>query len=367
MLECDNSKGVDKKATVAGVDPHGVSDDAKSGCRIVLSSRIRLARNLRGVAFPGWAGVRERHRVFEKLSHLLMEENLLEHPVKIPLDALDAIDREVLREQHLISAELAAAGAGAGVVHDGAACLSVMINEEDHLRLQALQSGMDLQHAWVTLDRLDSNLERHLSYAFSPTLGYLTACPSNVGTGMRASVMMHLAGLRLTGEVDQVVQGLNRTGFAVRGALGEGSEAFGGLYQISNQMTLGVSEAETLERLENMVLALVQLERHARWRMLELPEPRLADHVGRVLGVFAHARLLSAGEAMDIISGLRLGLEFDMIAGTDEVRLDDAMLRIQPGHLQREAKRGLSAAERDVFRAGYLRRILSEVEQTETL
>jgi protein arginine kinase len=239
-----------------------------------------------------------------------------------------------------------------------------MINEEDHLRLQVLQPGLELRRAWAALDRLDTGLERHLTYAFSPTLGYLTACPSNVGTGMRASVMMHLSGLRLTGEAEQVVQGLSRTGFAVRGAFGEGSDAFGGLYQVSNQTTLGVSEADTLARLEDMVRTLVQLERHARQRLLELPEPRLADHVGRVFGVFSYARLLSAGEAMDIIAGLRLGLEFDMVSGTDESRLEDAMLRIQPGHLQREAKRVLTAAERDVFRAGYIRRVLTGVEKT---
>jgi protein arginine kinase len=331
---------------------------------IVISSRIRLARNLHGVAFPGWAGGRERRRVFEHLSKLLMEEPLLDRPVSVLVDALDAIDRDVLIERHLISPELAAGGAGSGVVYDRQAQLSAMINEEDHLRLQVLQPGLELRRAWAALDRLDTGLERHLTYAFSPTLGYLTACPSNVGTGMRASVMMHLSGLRLTGEAEQVVQGLSRTGFAVRGAFGEGSDAFGGLYQVSNQTTLGVSEADTLARLEDMVRTLVQLERHARQRLLELPEPRLADHVGRVFGVFSYARLLSAGEAMDIIAGLRLGLEFDMVSGTDESRLEDAMLRIQPGHLQREAKRVLTAAERDVFRAGYIRRVLTGVEKT---
>lgn len=352
---------------MAGKSALGGPADGGTDDGVVISSRIRLARNLQGAAFPGWAGGRERLRLLSQIGKLLTEEPLLDRPVTVLVDELDAVERDILLERHLISRELAAGGTGSGLVYDRHARLSVMINEEDHLRLQVLRPGLDLQRAWKAIDRLDTGLERHLAYAFSPTLGYLTACPSNVGTGMRASVMMHLPGLRLAGEAEQVVLGLNRTGYAVRGAFGEGSEAFGGLYQISNQMTLGVSEAETLERLEDMVLTLVQLERHARQRMAELPEPRLADHVGRVFGVFAHARLLTAGEAMDIISGLRLGLEFDMVEGLDEARLKSAVLNIQPGHLQREAKRVLSGAERDVFRAGYLRGFLTGVELTGTL
>lgn len=337
------------------------------GDGVVISSRIRLARNLQGVAFPGWAGGRERMHLFSRICKLLTEEPLLDRPQTVLVDELDGMDRDILLERHLISRELASGGAGAGLVHDRETHLSVMINEEDHLRLQILRPGLDLQRAWAAIDRLDTGLERHLAYAFSPTLGYLTACPSNVGTGMRASVMMHLPGLRLAGEAEQVVRGLDRTGFAVRGAFGEGSEAFGAIYQISNQTTLGVSEAETLSRLEDMVHTLVQLEHHARRRMAERTEPRLADHVGRVFGVFAHARLLTAGEAMDILSGLRLGLEYDMVSGVDGDRLKSAMLNIQPGHLQREAKRVLSTTERDVFRAGYIRGFLKGVELTGNL
>ncbi len=336
-------------------------DDAGHG--VVISSRIRLARNLHGVAFPDWAGGRERQTLFTRLCHLLTEEPLLEQPTAILVDDLDGVERSLLQERHLISAELAAGGIGAGVVHDRQAGLSVMINEEDHLRLQVLYPGLDLQRAWAALDRLDSGLERHLVYAFSPALGYLTACPSNVGTGMRASVMLHLAGLRLWDEAEPVVRGLNRTGFAVRGAFGEGSEAFGGLYQISNQVTLGLSEADTLGRLEDMVRTLVRLEHHARQRLWEQAGLRLKDHVGRVFGVLQHAQLMSAGEGMDIISGLILGLEYDRVKGIGEDRLAAALRRIQPGHLQQEAGRVLSSApERDAFRADFIRRFLTGVE-----
>jgi len=242
-----------------------------------------------------------------------------------------------------------------------------MINEEDHLRLQVLHAGLDLKEAWQVIDQLDDRIGHSVTYAFSPSLGFLTACPSNVGTGMRASVMMHLPGLKLLGEADQVVQGLTRTGFAVRGAFGEGSDAFGALYQISNQTTLGRSEQQTIERLEDMVRALIDIERNARLRLHALPVPRLADHVGRVFGILQYACMLSAGEAMDIISGLRLGLDFGMVEGTDAECLMAVMQNVQPGHLQQEARRSLLAAERDVFRAGYLRGALTQVERTGNL
>jgi len=242
--------------------------------------------------------------------------------------------------------------------------LVAMINEEDHLRLQALRPGFDLEGAWQALTRLETGLERHVAYAFTPSLGYLTACPSNVGTGMRASVMLHLPGLKLLDEIDQVVRGLNRMGFAVRGAFGEGSEADGSLFQISNQATLGINEDDTLQRIAEIVQTLVRLEGQARQRLRELPMPRLLDHVGRIFGVFTHAAMLSASEAMDILSGLMLGTGSGMISGTDSNSLEQLMWTVQPGHLQREARRSLSALERDVFRAGYLRGVLSNVQRT---
>ncbi len=337
---------------------------AREAGKVVVSSRIRLARNLHGKAFPGWAGARERQRVFAALSQLLMDEGQMENPVLFQIDAVDPIERDILRERHLISAELAAGGAGTGCVHDEATGLVAMINEEDHLRLQALRPGFDLEGAWQALKRLETGLERHVAYAFSPSLGYLTACPSNVGTGMRASVMLHLPGLKLMDEVEQVVRGLNRMGFAVRGAFGEGSDAAGSLFQISNQATLGISEDGTLQRIAGIVQTLVALEGQARQRLRELPMPRLLDHVGRVFGVFSHAAMLSAGEAMDILSGLMLGIESGMITGADRGSLENMMWTVQPGHLQREARRSLSALERDVFRAGYLRGVLSNIKRT---
>jgi len=349
----------------AGVDTAQPERPAVSTAgKVVVSSRIRLARNLQGKAFPGWAGARERQRVFDTLSDMLMNERLLENPVRIQIEDLDPLELDILRERHLISAELASGGAGTGGVYDDTTGLVAMINEEDHLRLQVLRPGFDLEGAWQALTRLETGLERHVAYAFTPSLGYLTACPSNVGTGMRASVMLHLPGLKLLDEIDQVVRGLNRMGFAVRGAFGEGSEADGSLFQISNQATLGINEDDTLQRIAEIVQTLVRLEGQARQRLRELPMPRLLDHVGRIFGVFTHAAMLSASEAMDILSGLMLGTGSGMISGTDSNSLEQLMWTVQPGHLQREARRSLSALERDVFRAGYLRGVLSNVQRT---
>jgi len=188
---------------------------------VVISSRIRLARNVHGVAFPGWAGGDECKRLFDRLHDALMALDSLDEPISLRVDDLSSVEREVLRERRLISPELVEKGSGSGVVIAKKQRVAVMINEEDHLRLQVMRPGLDLASAWRLLDRIDTELEQHVSYAFSPEFGYLTACPSNVGTGMRASVMLHFPGLKLLDEMDRVIKGLTRMGLAVRGAFGE--------------------------------------------------------------------------------------------------------------------------------------------------
>ncbi len=356
-----------KTVTSDGGKGAPVPDSAAHGADVVISSRVRLARNLQGIAFPGWAGEVERMRVYVKISRLLTETGLLPDPVAVAVAELSPVRREVLRERHLISAELAGGAVASGVVYSRDESMSVMINEEDHLRLQSVCRGLNVRQAWTALERLDAGIERRAAYAWSGTLGYLTACPSNTGTGMRASVMMHLFGLKLAGEIDAVVRGLTRTGFAVRGAYGEGSEAFGGIYQISNQTTLGISEEETLDRIEDMSRTLVALEGHARWRLRFRRPLMLADGVGRSVGLALYARLLSTGEAMDMISGLKIGVEFGMLQGVCTSRLAGLMLGIQAGHLQETAGCVLASEERDAFRAEYIRRVLTGMELKKTL
>jgi protein arginine kinase len=332
---------------------------------VVISSRIRLARNVHGVAFPGWAGSDESKRLFDRLSSALMGLDVLSDAVMVPLDGLSPVDKDVLRERRLISPEFVSKGAGCGLVVARKQRVAVMINEEDHLRLQIMRPGLDLKSAWSLIDRIDTELERSVSYAYSPELGYLTACPSNVGTGMRVSVMLHLPGLKLLDEMDRVVKGLNRMGLAVRGTFGEGSDAFGNMYQVSNQTTLGVSEEETVATVQDVAGTLVKLEENARARLIEQRELQVTDYVHRALGILKYARIVSSGEALDLLSGLRLGLEFGMLAGVQLSRLNELILVTQAGHLQKAADHVLSVNERDAMRIRLMREKLNGIERVE--
>ena len=331
---------------------------------VVISSRIRLARNVHGVAFPGWAGGDESQRLFDRLCDVLTSLDSLDDTIVVGVADLSPVEREVLRERRLISPELAEKSAGSGLVVAKKQRVAVMINEEDHLRIQVIRPGLDLVSAWRLLDRVDSELEQRIPYAFSPDLGYLTACPSNVGTGMRASVMLHLPGLKLLDEMERVIKGLNRMGLAVRGAFGEGSDAFGNMYQISNQTTLGVREHETVVRIQTIAETLVALETDARARLIQQREVHVLDYVNRALGIVQYAQIMSSGEALDLLSGLRLGLEFGMLTGVGAKRLNELMLVTQPGHLQKAAKHELSVDERDASRARLLRRKLKGIKLT---
>jgi protein arginine kinase len=253
-------------------------------------------------------------------------------------------------------------GVGSGVVVADKQRVAVMINEEDHLRMQVIRSGLNLRTAWKMLDSIDSELEHYVSYAFSPELGYLTACPSNVGIGMRVSVMVHLPGLKLLGEIDQVITGLNRMGMAVRGTFGEGSDDFGNMYQVSNQPTLGVSEDDVVKRVNDVAKILVELETNARARLMKNREIYVRDYVNRAYGISKYAEVISSGEALDLLSALRFGIEFDMLSGVSLSRITELMLLIQPGHLQKNAKNELSVFDRDILRSQLIRKKIKGIE-----
>ncbi|MFU8780963.1 MAG: ATP--guanido phosphotransferase [Kiritimatiellia bacterium] len=329
---------------------------------LVCSSRIRLARNLRGVPFPGWADTQARVQVWERVSGLLHGSACMSQPLVRAMGELDALERMILQERRLISLELAAGDATSGVIYESAGRLSIMINEEDHLRFQSVAPGFALQEAWNALQVVYDDVAAMLPFAFLPRYGYLTACPSNVGTGIRASVMVHLAGLRLLGELDAVVRGLQRTGFAVRGISGEGSSAKGGFCQISNQKTLGLSEADTLREVCTMVESVLQAEYGARDRLQHMRPLLLEDAVARAYGVLRHARLLSTGEALDYLSAVMLGVERGMLGGVDMGMIRDLLRDVQPGHLQFQSGRTLAPEERDQYRATYLRQALASME-----
>jgi protein arginine kinase len=323
----------------------------------VISSRIRLARNLRDTTFPGWASKEVRNQVWDGVVSAFDAVNSGGF-LRWRMDELNALDRELLFERHLISRELAERQAGSGVFVCQDECRAVMVNEEDHLRLQSLQPGLNLQKAWEAVDQLDNDLEKTLSYAFSSKLGYLTACPSNVGTGLRASVMLHLPGLILSGEIKPVINAVSKIGLAVRGLWGEGSEASGHMFQISNQITLGKPEIEIIAHLEQIVLEVIEHEKNARRRLMETQRIRVRDHVGRAYGILANAALMTTGEALDLLSALRMGVDLELMPNMARREIDRLFIRIHPAHLQKEAGSALSPEERDIQRALLIRKFL---------
>jgi len=317
----------------------------------VVSSRVRLARNLESSAFPNWAGEEERKQTWTKLRHALEGLSTVNDPLFLEMNSLGPVDREVLTERRLISAELAAKTDGSGVAVSGDEGIAVMVNEEDHLRLQAIGPGLVLAEIWDRISNVDSELEEHIEYAFSDRLGYLTACPTNVGTGLRASVMMRLIGLAMGGEADAVVKGLNRLGFEVRGVGGEGTEAAGALYQISNGSTLGETEKEIIDKMTGIAKEVAGHETNARLRLVERSPVLVLDRIGRAFGTLTHARVIASREAADLLSAISLGLEFGLVEGIETGRIGELMLLTQPGHLQKMAGKPLSPQERDEMRA----------------
>jgi len=232
--------------------------------QVVVSSRVRLARNLRQRPFPGWAKKAERTQILEQIKPQVEDLPEMQDSFSELLQDLSALEKQVLVERHLISREHAAKGIGSAVVMNRKQTLSIMINEEDHLRMQSIRSGLQLKSAFKLVDKVDSTLEAKLDVAYDEKLGYLTACPTNVGTGMRASAMLHLPGLVLSDLINQVIQAVNKIGLAVRGLYGEGTEAMGNLFQISNQTTLGEKEEEIIARLTKVIETIIDKEHVAR-------------------------------------------------------------------------------------------------------
>ncbi len=328
---------------------------------VVISSRIRLARNVEPVAFPGWAGEQERTKLFKRLRTIFSELKSMPDAQVLEMCDLAANERDILRERHLISQELVDRGPGSGLAMCTAENIAVMINEEDHLRLQAIAPGLQLADIWTRLNAVDTELEEHLTFAYSEQLGYLTACPSNVGTGLRASVMMHLAGLRLTSEVEPVINGLEKIGFTVRGLWGEGTDAHGNMFQVSNQNTLGNSEENIINEFITIVSEVTEHELNARARLAETRYHRLVDWVARARGILQNARMISSQEAADLLSALRLGFEMGIIGGLSLSTINEIMISMQPGHLQKAMQKAAGPEERDRLRADLARERVRDV------
>ena len=335
---------------------------------VVLSSRVRLARNIAGFRFAPRASVEERHELIRQIragmtsAELVGQSESQDSAVWFDIDALDQFQRDVFAERQLISHQHAKGrktkdgDPRAVVVFPRGQSISIMVNEEDHLRMQAVLPGFALGEAMQEIGRIDDRIERELDYAFSPRFGYLTACPTNVGTGIRVSVMLHLPALRILGEIDKVKRAAADMSLAVRGFWGEGSEAEGDLYQLSNQTTLGKSEDLILSELERSIVPrVIGFERHARDILLNKRRLVGEDLVYRALGTLTHARRLSTGEAMSRLSELRLGISLGILEGHRLESINRLLLEIHPAHLQQAAGRSLGRSERASARATLLR------------
>ena len=331
---------------------------------IVLSTRIRLARNLQGKPFSVRASEDDREEILSRITDVGQQSTVLENSALFRLDKLDRIDRQLLHERHLVSKELAGLEQGTQV-RQGAALLTtgslgVMINEEDHLRLQGLQSGLALTTAYGRLEQLDAELGARLPVAFHPEFGYLTSCPTNAGTGLRASVLIHLPGLVLTKEIAKVLQGLSQVGLTFRGLYGEGSEVVGNFFQLSNQTTLGKSEDDLVDHLGKIVRQVIEYEEQAR-SVLQRDAPNvIADKVWRAYGLLRYARSLSFEETMNLLSGVRLGVGLNLISQLSVYTLNKLMIFTQPAHLAQMEARPLSDPDLPIIRADYVRRLLDE-------
>lgn len=328
---------------------------------VVLTSRIRLARNVRLLPFPGWATKDQRRQAMALIQPVVQMMRPMKDAFCQTLSGLTSVQKQVLVERHLISREHAARNEGSAAVIERRQSLSIMINEEDHLRMQSIRPGLNLRVAFDALNDLDDELQESLTFAFDRKLGYLTTCPTNLGTGLRASAMLHLPALVLSEQINQVLNAIGRMGLAVRGLYGEGTESLGNLYQISNQSTLGESEHQIIERLERVIDKVAGHETNARLKLLEDDRMMLHDKIGRSYGILRHAWLIDSKEALNHLSLIRLGANLGFFPH-ETVRLcDNLLMEIQPAHLQLHSGKKLSPEQRDESRGQIIRTQLQSI------
>lgn len=327
----------------------------KKAAPVVLCTRIRLARNLVDHPFPGRAKASQRRAVLKSCAVKIGSMSQMKKGTFLDVADLSDLEKQVLVERHLISRELCEGDEGTGVFINKAQTCAVMINEEDHLRIQFLKTGFNLKSVWKLTDAFDSELEKTIDIAFSPELGYLTACPTNLGTGLRASVMMHLPGLVISNEMERVIRAVNQLGITVRGLFGEGSDPTGHIFQISNQQTLGESESKILDRLSSVLKTIIDHELNARYKYLEENRQMVSDRIGRAFGVLRHAHIISSDEALNLLSVIRVAVDFGMLPEESRAEIDRLMIECQPGHIQYTVRENIDTEIRDISRADKLR------------
>ncbi len=322
---------------------------------IVIYSRIRLTRNLAAFPFTNRASAHQKSDLESLLRDRIAKLDITPRLNYLSIAALEPLDRQFLIERQLISREISAAEGPRGVAFDEKETISVMVNEEDQLRLQVIRSGLSLEEAWREIDRIDDAIEQRVTYAFHEEFGYLTACPTNVGTGMRASVLLHLPALGWTKQIEKVFRALQKINLAVRGLYGEGSRASGDFYQISNQVTLGKAESAILDEIREVIPEILKYERQARTTLMSENRQALQDRVSRAFGTLSSATMMTSEETMDLLSSVRLGIHMGLLEDLTIATVNELFLKTQPAHLQKITGNHLDSEERNAARAKYLR------------
>lgn len=330
---------------------------------VVCSTRVRLARNLKQYPFPSRATIKQREAVEQKVKDALLSGNsILSKEFRfLPLESASEEEAVSLVERHIVSPEFISDRRGKAVLISEDESISIMVNEEDHLRIQVLREGLSLKEAAETADRIDTLLSETLDFAYDPEFGYLTQCPTNLGTGMRASVMLHLPALTENGAMPRISSNLSKLGLTIRGTYGEGSKIIGALYQLSNQITLGLSENEAIENLRSITVQLMEEERKARSQMSE--NIAWQDKIGRAAGILKTARVLSSSEFMELLSYIRFGLSTGVLQGVSTEELNTLMVNAQPATLMAKAGKQLDENQRDVLRANMARELCAKIKE----
>ncbi len=354
---------LDDLTPICGEWLRGVGPDSD----IVMSSRIRLARNLAEFPFIRKCTDHDRASIEAIVRDRVKDMPSLADAMYLNVSDLEAVDRQFLVERQLISREHADASGARAVAIGDHEKFSLMVNEEDHLRIQVMKSGLDLTGCWEQIEEIDDAVESKLTYAFHPRYGYLTACPTNVGTGMRVSVMLHLPALVITRQIDKVFRSLQKISLAVRGLYGEGSQSMGDFYQISNQITLGRSEKDLIKQVGDVVPVLIDYERRARDFLVRESHKDLHDRVSRAYGILCTAQTISSEETMHLLSSIRMGINLGLIDDLEILTLNKLFIHTQPAHLQKLRGEELDTADRNIERAMYLRVHLRREDGDDTL
>jgi len=322
---------------------------------IVMSSRTRLARNIDKMPFSNWANRRQLEDVMVAAREAALSSNFLKDALFIRLKDTSEVDRAFLVERHLMSPEHSQSVEFKALIVDPKEIVSIMINEEDHLRIQVLQSGLNIRECWRIIDEIDTELSKKLQFAYSPKWGYLTACPTNTGTGLRTSVMIHLPALVFAGQIGKVLQAIAKLGLNIRGLYGEGTEATGNVFQVSNQVSMGMTEEDIVDNIERIMNQVISREDATRKAIIARNKEALVDRVSRAYGTLKSAHIITSNETIALLSAIRLGVDMGLVKNMDRRMVNELFTLTQPAHLQKREGRKLDQNERDIKRADLIR------------